>query len=102
MGAGGVAAVPVRAYKAEAALLGSLMGPASFDRAAKVIQDEFQPISDMRASGEYRRQVLGNLLVRLGRALASGEEESLDGWHGPELFIGQEPDQQQQPFSKDH
>jgi len=102
MGAGGVAAVPVRAYKAEAALLGSLMGPASFDRAAKVIQDEFQPISDMRASGEYRRQVLGNLLVRLGRALASGEEESLDGWHSPELFIGQEPDQQQQPFNKDH
>ena len=56
----------------------------------------------MRASGEYRRQVLGNLLVRLGRALASGEEESLDGWHGPDLFIGQKPEQQQQPFGKDH
>ena len=28
------------------------------------LRAEFSPISDMRASGDYRRQVLGNLLWR--------------------------------------
>ena len=31
---------------------------------AAVLQAEFSPISDMRASGAYRRQVLGSLLQR--------------------------------------
>jgi xanthine dehydrogenase small subunit len=33
--------------------------------AVAVLRAEFQPISDMRASADYRREVLGNLLRRL-------------------------------------
>ena len=32
--------------------------------AMDTLRAEFSPISDMRASGDYRRQVLGNLLWR--------------------------------------
>jgi xanthine dehydrogenase small subunit len=32
--------------------------------AIDTLRAEFSPISDMRASGEYRRKVLGNLLWR--------------------------------------
>ena len=32
--------------------------------AAQVLRDEFQPISDMRASAAYRSTVLGNLVQR--------------------------------------
>ena len=32
--------------------------------ASAVLRDEFRPISDMRASADYRRAVLGNLLRR--------------------------------------
>lgn len=64
IGAGGVAATPVRARKTEAALLGQPWALATFEAAAKVLQPEFSPISDMRASADYRRSVLGRLLLR--------------------------------------
>lgn len=65
IGAGGVAATPVRARQTEAALQGRPWGEASVQRAAQVLQAEFNPISDMRASSAYRRTVLANLLQRL-------------------------------------
>ncbi len=64
VGVGGVAATPVRAIKTEAALAGQDWSKATIDHAIKVIRAEFSPISDMRASGAYRTQVLGNLLQR--------------------------------------
>lgn len=64
IGAGGVAATPARARQTEAALTGQPWTEATAQRAAAVLQAEFSPISDMRASGAYRRQVLGNLLQR--------------------------------------
>lgn len=67
IGVGGVAATPVRARQTEAALTGQPWTPASVDAAMATLRAEFQPISDMRASSDYRRQVLGNLLQRFWR-----------------------------------
>jgi xanthine dehydrogenase small subunit len=64
IGAGGVAATPVRARQTEAALTGQPWNAATVESAKRVLHDEFQPISDMRASHTYRRTVLGNLLQR--------------------------------------
>lgn len=64
IGAGGVAATPARARQTEAALAGQPWTVETVERAAAALQAEFQPISDMRASGEYRRAVLAGLLRR--------------------------------------
>jgi len=64
IGVGGVAATPVRALKTQAALQGQPWNVATVQQATAVLQAEFKPISDMRASARYRKQVLGNLLRR--------------------------------------
>lgn len=64
IGAGGVAATPARARQTEAALVGQPWTADTVARAAQVLQAEFSPISDMRASGAYRRAVLASLLQR--------------------------------------
>ena len=64
IGVGGVAATPVRALQTQAALQGQPWNVATVQQATAVLQAEFKPISDMRASARYRKQVLGNLLRR--------------------------------------
>jgi len=64
IGAGGVAATPGRARQTEAALTGQPWNADTIARAAQALQGEFNPISDMRASGAYRRTVLASLLQR--------------------------------------
>ncbi len=64
IGAGGVAATPVRARLTEATLRGQPWSQASVESAMQTLRTEFEPISDMRASSSYRQQVLGNLLQR--------------------------------------
>jgi xanthine dehydrogenase small subunit len=64
IGVGGVAATPVRARLTEAALNGKAWNAATVQAAMDVLRNEFSPISDMRASSAYRREVLGNLLQR--------------------------------------
>lgn len=64
IGAGGVAATPVRTRQTEAALQGQPWTEATVQQAVRMLQADFSPISDMRASGDYRRTVLGNLLQR--------------------------------------
>jgi xanthine dehydrogenase small subunit len=64
IGVGGVAAMPVRAIKTEAALAGHPWTQATVQQAMSTLRGEFSPISDMRASSAYRVQVLGNLLQR--------------------------------------
>jgi xanthine dehydrogenase small subunit len=65
IGVGGVAATPVRARMTEAALRDQPWSRQTLEQAIKTLREEFEPISDMRASAAYRRQVLGNLLERL-------------------------------------
>lgn len=64
IGAGGVAATPVRARKTEAALTGQAWNQATVTLAMQALRAEFSPLSDMRASADYRSIVLGNLLQR--------------------------------------
>ena len=68
LGFGGVAATPIRAKKAEAALLGRTVSEAA-DDVAVVLSQEFQPIDDVRSGAEYRR----GLIVSLWKKFASGE-----------------------------
>ncbi len=64
LGAGGVAATPVRASQTESALLNKPWALQTVQQAISTLRAEFSPISDMRASGAYRSEVLGNLLQR--------------------------------------
>ncbi len=64
IGAGGVAATPARAVKTESLLLGKRWSEGTASEAAQMLRNEFQPISDMRASAAYRSEVLGNLVRR--------------------------------------
>ncbi len=61
---GGMAATPKRASKAEAALNGQPWSHDSFEAAAKALIDDFQPLTDWRASSEYRMLSAQNLLRR--------------------------------------
>jgi xanthine dehydrogenase small subunit len=65
IGLGGVAATPIRALATEAALEGKPWTQETVDAAAAVMGGEGTPISDMRASGDYRTAMLGELLLKL-------------------------------------
>ncbi len=54
-----------RCPQAEAALAGQRLTLSALGRAAASVREHIQPIDDVRASAEYRRQVAGNLLLRL-------------------------------------
>ncbi|WP_038218260.1 xanthine dehydrogenase small subunit [Xenophilus azovorans] len=62
---GGMAAVVKRAALAEAALLGRPWTQASVDAAKAALAQDFKPLTDMRASADYRLLVAQNLLQRL-------------------------------------
>jgi xanthine dehydrogenase small subunit len=64
IGAGGVAATPARAVQTEAALIGQPWNEATLSEAQHAIAQEFSPLSDLRASADYRRNILGQLLRR--------------------------------------
>jgi len=58
---GGMAATPKRATQAETALVGAAWGEAALIAAAAQLGDDFSPLSDWRASSDYRLQVSKNL-----------------------------------------
>ena len=64
IGAGGVAATPARAMKTEAALIDQPWSETTLAAAQQAIAQEFAPLSDLRASADYRRTVLSQLLRR--------------------------------------
>ena len=78
IGAGGVAATPVRAVRTEAALRDQPWNLATVQAAQATLRAEFSPISDMRASSAYRTQVLGNLLQRYWLESQGLPDTSLD------------------------
>jgi xanthine dehydrogenase small subunit len=61
---GGMAAVAARAPAAERALEGARWSQASFEAAAASLAQDFKPLSDMRASSDYRLTGAANLLRR--------------------------------------
>jgi xanthine dehydrogenase small subunit len=79
IGAGGVAATPVRAVKTEAALTGKPWTVDTAKEATGALRAEFQPISDMRASAAYRSEVLGNLMQRFWLETQGVQQINLEG-----------------------
>ncbi|RYE47648.1 MAG: xanthine dehydrogenase small subunit [Hyphomicrobiales bacterium] len=61
---GGMAATPKRAKAVEAALLGKVWTVATVEAAIPVFAEDYQPLTDMRASAEYRLLAAQNLLRR--------------------------------------
>jgi CO/xanthine dehydrogenase FAD-binding subunit len=70
---GAVAPTPRRVPEAEAALMEGGLAPSAIARAAEHSMGAAQPISDVRATAEYRRQMVGTLVRRaLARVEAGG------------------------------
>jgi xanthine dehydrogenase small subunit len=61
---GGMAATPKRATRCEQALLGGAWTRDAVTTAMAALEQDFRPISDMRASSRYRELVAKNLLLR--------------------------------------
>ena len=61
---GGMAATPKRAAAAERALSGREWNEAAVETAMAALAEDYAPITDMRASGAYRKSVARNLLYR--------------------------------------
>ena len=61
---GGMAATPRRARHCEQALLGQPWNLETLKRAQLALHRDFTPLSDARASDDYRRQVADNLLYK--------------------------------------
>jgi xanthine dehydrogenase small subunit len=61
---GGVAAIPLRAFAAEEAVLGQRWNDSAVERAQTVLDRTLHPISDHRGSGEYRLAVAKSLLAK--------------------------------------
>ncbi|MCB8879129.1 xanthine dehydrogenase small subunit [Acidisoma cellulosilytica] len=64
IGYGGMAATPVRALDVETKLIGAVWGLAIVETAMDAIDQAFTPLSDMRASAQYRRMIARNLLLK--------------------------------------
>ncbi len=64
-GFGGMAAVPKRAHALEKLVCGKVIDNALIAKAGAVLAEDFQPISDARASAAYRLQLAENLFRRL-------------------------------------
>ncbi|WP_031003401.1 xanthine dehydrogenase small subunit [Streptomyces sp. NRRL F-5727] len=65
IGLGGVAATPIRALAAEAALEGEPWTAETVEAAARVLRTEGTPLDDHRASAAYRAEMLGQSLRKL-------------------------------------
>jgi xanthine dehydrogenase small subunit len=86
---GGMAATVRRAALAEAAMQGQAWSEASLQAAMAALAQDFKPLSDMRASSEYRMQVAQNLLKRFWletRAQAALPESAVSVWSREEVL----------------
>jgi CO/xanthine dehydrogenase FAD-binding subunit len=63
---GSVAPIVITSAEVEAILIGNRLSRQVLEKAARLVQTIVKPIDDLRASADYRRQVAGNLLLRLG------------------------------------
>lgn len=61
---GAVAPTPIRARKAEEIMKGNIIEDGLIERAAQVAAEEAEPISDIRGSADYRREMVRVLTVR--------------------------------------
>jgi CO/xanthine dehydrogenase FAD-binding subunit len=62
---GSVAPIPLRGHQAESALIGRLLSDEVVDLCVTAARKEISPITDVRASEGYRREIVGVLLRRM-------------------------------------
>jgi carbon-monoxide dehydrogenase medium subunit len=75
IGLGGVGTAPIRAKKAEEILKGKKITDEVLAEAAKVASEEANPISGIEASAEYKKELAGTLVKRVGKeALARAQK----------------------------
>ena len=81
-GFGGMAGIPKAATHLEQALLNQQVSMDAFEQAAQVLDQDFTPMSDVRATSAYRMQVAKNLIQKCGFELSNPNSvtriESLD------------------------
>lgn len=77
IGVGGVAATPIRARATEQALIGREWSIATVRAASAVLGGEGTPMSDHRASAQYRALMLGNALRKLHARRPHPSEEAV-------------------------
>ncbi|MEM0896675.1 MAG: molybdopterin cofactor-binding domain-containing protein, partial [Verrucomicrobiota bacterium] len=70
---GGVAATPARAKKTEAALCGRAWNDAKSEDVLKILDEEFSPLDDHRASAKFRRLLVRELFLKY----LAGETETI-------------------------
>ncbi|WP_410209437.1 xanthine dehydrogenase small subunit [Aquirhabdus sp.] len=73
---GGMAAIPKRATSCETALVGQPWSRALIETAQNALRLDFAPLSDGRASAEYRQIVAANLLTRFWFETLSEDDAS--------------------------
>ncbi len=64
---GSVGPTVIRSFEAEKLLIDRPLSLSSLQDASEIVREEVQPIDDIRASKEYRRESAGNILLRLAR-----------------------------------
>lgn len=74
IGLGGMAAVPLLVQNCQQALIGQPFTIASFEHAAKALPLDVSPMTDVRASREYRLHVVQRLLIKCGKQLIKGAQ----------------------------
>jgi len=61
---GGMAPIPKRATNCEKILINKNISKENIEKAKKILEKDFKPISDMRASKNYRMKIAKNLLMK--------------------------------------
>ncbi|KAA3511775.1 xanthine dehydrogenase small subunit [Agrobacterium vitis] len=74
---GGMAGTPKRARAVEAALVGTIWSRESIEAARPAFDEDYQPLTDWRASADYRQLTAKNLLTRFFLE-TSGERQELE------------------------
>lgn len=65
IGAGGIAAIPLRLSDTESFLVGKTLDQTIIEQAAEKAQSEFTPIDDVRSTATYRRIIVSNYIKRI-------------------------------------
>ncbi|SLJ84896.1 xanthine dehydrogenase small subunit [Psychrobacter sp. DAB_AL43B] len=71
LGLGGMAAIPLLAAKCQQALIGQAVEVVSFETASKMLAMDVSPMTDVRASREYRMHVVQRLIIKCGKQLVA-------------------------------
>ena len=80
---GGMAATPKRARRCEEALIGTAWNEPALAPAAAALAEDYQPMTDMRASSGYRMLVAQNLLTKFFRETSNHKAEGhIALWNG--------------------